>query len=65
MTRQEGSYPFVLDPDCTGTLESHGLVRAKSCRANVESMDVDVAVVLLTLIHRMGRAHKGLPSSAY
>ncbi len=47
--------PFVLDCDYRSTLEAHWLTNGRHLRANVEALDLDAAVAVLTLIHRAGR----------
>ena len=47
--------PFVLDRDYRSTLEAHGLMNGRHMRADVESLDLDAAVAVLTMIHRAGR----------
>lgn len=48
--------PFVLDLDCSNTLERYGLLTCdRYLHANVESLDIEAAIAALTLIHRMAQ----------
>ena len=52
----EAFYESVLDREYLDTLERHGLLGARSDRANIESMELEAAIALLTLIQRSERA---------
>lgn len=49
------SDPFVLDRNYVDTLEGHGLTGGCAWHANAESLPLEAAVAVLTLIHRAER----------